>query len=419
MIPKNIESTFLRLLPIYLGVFFIFVIGITIGAYFPPGKLEYGPGLPQHLLTWDGLWYRDIAEHGYHWNATIGTLPARYQNVAFFPLYPLIERVFMRALGTHGWLTTIAPGIVFGLWSIRSFDRLAQRVLCDNQTALRATAFYAFWPATCFYFMGYATGLINLCVIQSMIAYVDGRFMRSAFWCGLGTTAGPGAVFVACGLCLDQSLRWMRNSLDWRQVPRLIGFGLLSVFGLLLFMTYLSWRFGNPLLFVLAQKAWEFPESALRSESLIIHITLMVLPIWYAFPFYQTISTLLKLSSAPIFGTQYFYFILEHLYQDDIDVVAVLLLFYILYKQIKNRFIENHILFHTGIFVLIGYMWFNGSTYNGFENGIRILYPALIIFLFLGSRRFRFKYTSEILLGFSCALACSEIALVWSGYMVI
>lgn len=415
---NNLTDHITRLRSVYFGFFSIFLIGITFGHFLPPGPFEYGPGLAQHLLTWDGVWYRDIAEHGYRWNAAVGMRPRRYQNIAFFPLYPLIERLIMEILGTHDWEATILPGFVFGLLSISSFDRLARQTLPNDQAALKATAFYAFWPAICFYGMGYPTGLINLCVIESVSAYSTGRFIRAALWSGLGTAAAPTVVFVAMGLCVDRGLKWFQSSRNLLEVPGLILFGALSVFGLLFFMAYLGLQFGNPLLFINAQKAWAVPKYLIAPESLKIHLLLSVFPIWYFFPFYQTFSFLIKIINIHYYlGNKYINKYLNHFFQIDIDVLSVFLLIYSIFIFRKNE--KYRIFCYTGFFLLAGYIWFFGSTYNQFINGIRLLFPAFIIFLALGSFDYKKLSFWKFLLSVIYALACIEIGLVWSGYIVI
>lgn len=405
------RAALIRLAPILLGLAAVFVIGIALGSILPPGNYEYGPGLARHLLAADGVWYRDIAEHGYHWNPAIGTLQGRYQNVAFFPLYPLIERTLMALLGSRSWLTTIAPGAVFGIWSIFAFDRLARRILPDDRAALRATALYAFWPAACFYFMGYPTGLINLCAIEAIAAYLDANYTKAALWCGLGTAAAPTMVFVAAGLCFDRGCNWLRQDLSLRRIPGLIGFGLLSVWGLCLFMAYLGWRFGNPTVFVDAQQAWT------PSESPAVHTILMVLPLWYGIPAYQMVMLVWRIASGPSIGYHYALDLLNAVFQKNIDVLAVAFGIFVLFRARKSRPLQ--VVWLTGFAVLLGYLWFTATTALGFVSGIRLLFPFLMIFIGLGAVDFKFRHGSALLIALFFILACCEVALVRGGYIVI
>jgi hypothetical protein len=404
----------LRLAPIYLGVCTALLTGVVLGHFLPPGKFEYGPGIPRHLLTWDGCWYRDIAEHGYSWSKDIGMHVGRYQNVAFFPFFPLIEHFLMVLTGSRSWITTTAPGVVFGLWSIASFDRLAQKLLPDQTSSLYATALYAFWPASCFFFMGYPTGLINICAINAIDAYLDRKFIRSGLWCGIGSATAPTIVFVAFGLCLDQGWQWLRSPRKIQQTPNVIGFGLLSVSGLLAFMAYLWFSFGNPIVFMSAQAAWAVPSSVIPTESLITHIELMFFPPWYGLSFFKSVILFFTLIHSHTEISNYKFSTMNNFFQYDVDVFATIIAIIVLVRYRKFK-----ILSLTGTIITVGYIWFFASTYNYFINGIRLLYPVFLIFIAGGSYSLKHRRTGMVVVIASFCLTCLEIALVWSGYMVI
>ncbi len=404
----------INLIGIYVGIFLALILGVSLGHLLPPGKFEYGPGLNQHLLTWDGCWYRDIAENGYSWNPRTGMRSQGYQNVAFFPLYSLIERSLMFLTQGRSWITTIAPGVVFGLWSVAAFDRLAQKLVKDRQCSLNASALYAFWPASCFFFMGYPTGLINLCTIYAVDAYLDRKFTRSGIWCGIGSAAAPTIVFVAFGLCLHRGIRWLLHSRTFKEGLQIFAFGLLSVSGLLAFMIYLWYKFGNPIVFVAAQAAWAVPDDVIPTETLLTHVELMFFPPWYGLSFYKTYVFSLKLIRGHTDISVYDLSILNNYLQYNMNVIATLIAIYSLIISRKFRS-----LFATSLFVIIGYIWFFASTYNYFINGIRLLYPALIIFIAGGIFHSKHRYLGMAILTTSFALTCIEISLVWAGYVVI
>src|SRR5438093_930754 len=53
--------------------------------------------LANMFARWDTFFYDSIATHGYDWNAAVFT----YQNVVFFPLYPLLMRWGGTLIGGH------------------------------------------------------------------------------------------------------------------------------------------------------------------------------------------------------------------------------------------------------------------------------------------------------------------------------
>jgi hypothetical protein len=178
-----------------------------------------------------------------------------FQNVAFFPLYPLIESLIIKISGSFNPLLLIFPGLLFGLWSNVAFNRLAT-ILLPGRTAFWATVFFIFWPASCFLLMGYQTGLINLCAIACLHNYIEGRRFRASLWCGLGTAAAPTMVFIALALCSHISFKWLKARMPVNEIPKMILFGLLSVSGLILFMVYLQFEFHDAFAFMKAQSAW-------------------------------------------------------------------------------------------------------------------------------------------------------------------
>ena len=394
---------------IYAGFAIVAIIGITIGHWLPPGKHAQGPRLNHRLLSWDGGWYRNIAEHGYQWNPRIGVAFEHFQNVAFFPLYPMIERLLMIVLGTSGWPTTIIPGLIFGLASISAFDHLARQLEPDPQTARRATLIYAFWPAGCFYLMGYPTGLINLCAIASLAALVRGRTWRAAIWCGLGTAAAPTMVFFAAGLCLDRGVTWLQTKRDFRKIPELLGFGLASVWGLIGFMAYLGWKFGDPLAFVAAQAAWS------RPETFKFHLALMVFPPWYGLPFYQTLRILMHPSIAKILHEKFLYALLIFL-QKDIDIIIVTIGFFSLIYTKNLKLIRK--LKYISSFLLFGYLWEFCSVLNfSFMNGVRLLFISFLMIFFL-AKYLKLHYFNIFLL-FTILILICFISFDLAGYLIL
>jgi Gpi18-like mannosyltransferase len=152
--------------------------GILAGQALPSGLHTHGPGIDGQMLAWDGTWYQNIAQRGYQWNAAFGTTLGQHQNIAFFPLYALTDWASMHIAGSARPIFDILPGLGFGLCANATFYRLAEHL--TPQPAF-ATALFAFWPASCFYAMGYPTGLLNLCIILCFLEYTGGRRWRAGF----------------------------------------------------------------------------------------------------------------------------------------------------------------------------------------------------------------------------------------------
>jgi hypothetical protein len=345
--------------------------------------------------------------HGYHWQSHERT---DLQSVAFFPLYPMIEAGLMRIVGPNIWLTSIIPGASFGLWSITAFARLAETIWGNRQSALRATILYALWPASSFYFNGYPTGLINLCAISALGAMINHNKFRSAFWCGLGTAAAPTMVFFAVGLCLTQAYQWWRDDRRRAGALRLILFAALTVWGLLCLMVFFAWQFGNPLLFVAAQDGWG--AKALFADRFI----LLADPLWYFYPFMQTFA-LLHQTSAPTMLTSWrFHTLIVKLIQKDIDVIAIIAIIAALIASWRTAIPLSLRL--TALTCLIGYLWYFVAIYTPFFNGVRLLFPILLLFL-ASPKMITHKFTMWVVCFTSGVMLIGYVGSIYAGYPVI
>lgn len=397
--------------PSLTRVYLIFAVtiaaGFACGHWIAPWGTSIHSGWAGHLLRWDGLWYRDIAEQGYRWD---NRNPKILQNVAFFPLYPLIEAGLMRIVGTNLWLTSIIPGVLFGLWSIAAFFGLAETICDDRKSALRATMFYALWPASSFYFNGYPTGLINLCAIAAIRAILNRRPLRSGFWCGLGTAAAPTMVFFAIGLCLTRAYQWWQHGRRLSETPALTLFAGTSVWGLLLLMAFFAWQFGNPLLFVAAQDGWGVPAPFSQ------RFLLLADPLWYFYPFIQTFALLHETNAQTMWTSLQFQTLIIKLIQKDIDGIALIA---IIAALIVSRRVSIPLSLRlTGLTCLIGYLWFLVAIYTPFFSGVRLLFPALLLFI-ISSKVIRYNFIIRIVYLISSFILVTYIALIYAGYPVI
>ncbi len=401
---KNTGPTLGR---IYLVFAATIIAGIVLGHWLVPWGPVSGPGWAGHLLRWDGLWYRDIAMHGYHWQSHERTA---LQNVAFFPLYPMIEAGLMRMVGPNIWLTSIMPGALFGLWSIAAFARLAETIWGDRQSALQAAMLYALWPASSFYFNGYPTGLINLCAIAAIQAMLNQHKLRSAFWCGLGAAAAPTMVFFAAGLCLTRAYQWWRDGCRLAELARLILFCVLIVCGLLLLMAFFGWRFGDPLLFVVAQNAWGV------NASFIDRFILLADPVWYFYPFVQTFALWHQTSLHTLLTSWRLRTIIVKLIQKDVDVIAIAAIIAALIASWRTAIPLSLRL--TALTCLIGYLWYFVAIYTPFFNGVRLLFPVLLLFL-VSPKMITYKFMMRVVCVTSGAILIGYVGSIYAGYPVI
>jgi hypothetical protein len=393
----------------------LLVIGGALGlAFIPHGPWYHGGGVFNQMLSWDGQWYADIARKGYSWDAVNGEKLGHYQSTDFYPLYPLIDHIVMMITGQTRPVVIVVLGECLGIASIFSFHRLARRVLAP-EAAMRATALYAIWPAAIYFGMGYPTGLINLCVIAALSAFVERRFWRAAFWCGLGTAAAPTVVFIAIAFCLDRGIAWLRGPRAIREVPELVAFGLLTVGGLIGFMIFQLIAFHDPFTFIKAQEAWG------TSPPFLLRLGRFLDPAWYlylpalAYQYYLHVHQVMMTSSRPLAS------FMPHIQWHEQSMLCFFI-FLLGFAGIIAAFrrVRPIILPGAALAVFLGYTWFISTTAQNLDATPRLFFPAIGLFLGLGAlftpkRRWIF-YPILVLL---IALTLLNNAFALTGYWLV
>lgn len=233
------------------------------------------------LCRFDGVHYRSIIEGGYRYEVPPpGTTDRKVleQNIAFFPLFPLLCRPPAHVLTTHQamvlvtHLCALAAAIGLYLWIRRRID---------EPTALLTVALTLCWPSAVYYSYGYAEGLTLLGMVGALWLIDRGAFFPAALVSGLATATRPTALAIAAVLVLAF---WLNAAGTRRQrLLKLIPLGLLGAAGLLLFAGYLTWRFGSPLVYIDNFKAGWVPEKE-RSDWLAY---LTFTPIWEQFRYFR------------------------------------------------------------------------------------------------------------------------------------
>jgi len=212
---------------------------------------------------WDAGWYWGIAERGYFYN------PGQQSSVAFFPAYPLLERAGGFVLGN-----TLTAGIVItalsGLGTAMVFFRWCRDRL-DQQSARTAVLLLLLFPFS-LYLVGvaYSDALFLFAVTSAFLLLERDRPLLAGLAGAVATATRPVGVAVVAGLWLlalkrrgvlgrgGKPLAERLKSLR----PRDAGL-LLAPLGLLFYVAYLWWQFGNPLAFieVLRAPGWDQPPS--------------------------------------------------------------------------------------------------------------------------------------------------------------
>ena len=208
-------------------------------------------------FRFDGRWYDIIATRGYYWSG-----PQVQSPVAYFPAYPTLLRVLhsltsvsVRLLGS---VVTIACGAGMSVALLRWCRERVDPVIA--RTALITLLVYPY----AFYFMGavYADALFAVLVISAFVLLDHDHPLLAGVLGALATATRPTGIAVVIGLVAV--VLWKREVIT-RTAGRIVvaprnlrrgDFGvLLSIGGLLTYMTYLGVRFRVPLGFEQVQQA--------------------------------------------------------------------------------------------------------------------------------------------------------------------
>lgn len=186
--------------------------------------------LRRALTHWDGGWYLTIADLGYARGLPPGGAGSQTTNLAFFPLFPLAVRLLARGLHLSTFRTAALLNLVLGIAAAVLLWHLCRR-LGDRGFADRATALFAFFPATFVLTMVYSEALMLVLAIGCLFALVRHRWLLAGVLAAFATAARPNALAlgVACAVGAAQAI-WRRR--EWRALvaPALSPLGVVAYF---------------------------------------------------------------------------------------------------------------------------------------------------------------------------------------------
>lgn len=275
-------STFKSILPIYISIHLAILV-ISCFAFLFVIKDLSGQVLPvatfwEQWRHWDTNFYVQIATEGY----------TNRQEMAFFPLYPLLIRGVM-ALTTS---PIIAGMIISNIAELVMFVVLYRLVEEDfgKERAFNTVLFFSIFPSA-FFFSGVYTESLFLCLsILTFYQIRHGRWLIAGVVAAFAGLTRPDGVYLAIPFCYEYLSRiWQRENLSARMV--LVGGQfvrllkgirwdvlscLLFLCGVALFMAYGHDHFQDMLAFVHAHSYWSrqtaFPGwGMLKSAWAILH----------------------------------------------------------------------------------------------------------------------------------------------------
>ena len=207
--------------------------------------------VPQRLFdpwaNWDGQWFIRIASNGYH----------LVHSEAFFPLYPLIIRYVEYVTGNYVLAGTIVAwvAIALALWLL--YRIVAARF--DATVAAWTVAFLSFFPTSFYLTSVYSESLFLLFSVAAFY-FAERKHWALAGLAGMFSvlTRNTGLFLVIPLALLMVEQEHAKGWRGWARAvlrPRTLWLLLLPL-GMGIYMGYLQWKFGQPLLFADAQRHW-------------------------------------------------------------------------------------------------------------------------------------------------------------------
>jgi hypothetical protein len=204
------------------------------------------------LSQWDGLWYRELANHGYpdhvaHVQSTLG----------FFPGYPivvwLVSHAAVMPFAHYEILSTTIAGVIVagigGLIATLLVGRLAEG-WWGAPAARRAVLLFCLFPGSVVFSMVYAEGIMIPLAAGCILALQRKRWLLAGALAGVATATEPQALVLVLVCAVSAALELRRHRSDLRALlaPALSLAGAASFAGFLWIWT------GSPFASLIAQR---------------------------------------------------------------------------------------------------------------------------------------------------------------------
>ncbi len=283
---------------LFIGTRLLLIMVTYIGFILFPIPAHFYPNTPVDVLGlftswnhWDAANYTYIAQFGY----------TRVELTAFFPLFPLLIKIFAFLLGNQGY---IAVGMIISnlalLGSLFVLYQIAADVL-GEPVGRRVLLYLCIFPTAFFFFAAYNESLFLFLTASSFLAMRRKKWWLAAalgFFAALTRSAG---LFLVVPFLYEV---WCSKD-SFGNSPRIIARKLLALLpralpiiliplGTLLYCLYTWYVFGNPFAFASVQIYWA------RHLSLPwIGIWLALVDIFWATPFgsFYEVHTLIDLTA--------------------------------------------------------------------------------------------------------------------------
>ncbi len=204
------------------------------------------------LMSWDGLWYQRIIEHGYprlvRPNITYDMPDAR---AAFFPAYPDLVRAVDWVLPGGSTLAALSVNFLLGAAAIYTTGLLA-RHLFGVSVARRTMILMAMFPGAFVLSFAYTEALLITVAAMCLLALLRRQWLLAGVLAAVGTATRPNgvALIAACAVAAYLAIRDRR---EWRALVA----PLLAPVGFVAFQLWLGHHTGERFVWFRVQtQAW-------------------------------------------------------------------------------------------------------------------------------------------------------------------
>jgi len=177
----------------------------------PAAYLEPGPGFTGFLTSWDALWYREIALHGYPQHLPLfANGDVSYNAWAFFPVFPAVSRGLMTVTGLPFEIAGPLVATFAGGAAVFALHRVV-RMRFGMRAAWWASVFFAFGPMSWVLQLAYAESLFLFLLFCALAAMMRRRYWLMIPFAVLASFTHPGALALGAALVIKATVRLVRR----------------------------------------------------------------------------------------------------------------------------------------------------------------------------------------------------------------
>jgi hypothetical protein len=177
----------------------------------PHAYLEPGPGFLGFLNSWDALWYRQVALHGYPQQLPLfANGDVSYNVWAFFPVYPAVVRGVMTVTTLPFEIAGPLVSTLAGGAAVFALHRVV-RMRFGRRAAWWASVFFAFGPMSWILQLAYAESLFLFLLFCAIAAMMRRRYVVMIPFAVLASFTHPGALALGAALVIKAIVRLARR----------------------------------------------------------------------------------------------------------------------------------------------------------------------------------------------------------------